>query len=492
MQIKLRYYQSDGEEALRNNIRQGIKNQILCLPTGSGKTISAAHLISECYSKGKRAIFVCDRIALINQTSEVFDIYGIPHGVIQADHWRYRPYERIQIASAQTLARREWPEADLIVIDECHCVQETVKNRIGKRNTVTIGLTATPFTKGLGKIYDSVVTVTTMNKLTEQKFIVPFRVFAASEPDMKGVKVVAGEWSEDEAAKKCIPIVGDCVSEYLKHGENKKFIAFGCNIAHCEELNRQFLAAGIMTELYTCHTPDTARAVMMTEFHKSNSYIRGLISVSALSKGLDVPDVEIIIMARPLRSSLAEHIQILGRGLRPSNGKTYCLVLDHAGNMLRFWEDMHDFFEHGVTELDDGKPKKKDKAKPKIKKPIKCPACFHVHDPTPACPACGIVYEKRSKTEHINGALTEIDSGRRIKIIERNPSQVFAEIKQISIDYQWKKGRAEHVFKNCFGFWPNAYQNVDPLPASEQTIHEIRRQNMIYIKTIKNKERRVS
>src|SRR5699024_8604742 len=220
-------------------------------------------------------------------------------------HWRCRPYERIQVASAQTLARRKWPEADLIIVDEAHTMSQTVIKRIQGRDTITIGLTATPFTKGLGKHYDSVVSVITTNQLIADKFLVPFRIFAASDPDMTGAKVSAGEWADNEAAERSMPIVGDCVAEYLKHGQGQKFIAFGCNVAHCEELQRQFMSAGVMTELYTYQTGDAARTEMVKEFRKPDSYIRGLVSVSALAKGFRVPDVAVIITDPPLRKSLA-------------------------------------------------------------------------------------------------------------------------------------------------------------------------------------------
>ena len=73
MDIQLRDYQSDAIESLRHGIRQGIKNQVLAAPTGAGKTVLAAYLVAECYKKGKKAIFIADRIALINQTSKIFD-----------------------------------------------------------------------------------------------------------------------------------------------------------------------------------------------------------------------------------------------------------------------------------------------------------------------------------------------------------------------------------------------------------------------------------
>ena len=179
--INLYEFQAKSVEALRENIRAGVKNQILSAATGSGKTVIAVYLLEECYNKGKTALFCADRIALIDQTSAMLDEYGIPHGVIQAQHWRCRPYERIQVASAATLERRSWPkDTSLIIVDEAHCIRKQVVTRIGKRDCVTIGLTATPFTRGMGKHYDALVTVTTTNRLISEKYLSPFRIFAAS------------------------------------------------------------------------------------------------------------------------------------------------------------------------------------------------------------------------------------------------------------------------------------------------------------------------
>ena len=461
--IALYDYQAVAIDELRGNIRGGIKNQILCKPTGAGKTVTAAYLIDEARKKNRNVVFICDRITLIDQTSRTLDLYGIPHGVIQAGHWRRRPWERVQVASIQTISRRNWPVADLIIVDEAHTISKTVADRIGKRDTTVIGLTATPFTKGLGKLYDAVVTSTTTNKLIEAGYLSPFRVFAASEPDMTGAKIVAGEWTEEEAAQRAMPIVGDCVTEYLKHTWNKKFIAFGVNVAHCAELQKQFMAAGVQCELFTYKTPDEQRRAIVDEFQKPDSYIRGLISVSALAKGFDVADVEVIIMARPLRSSLAEHIQILGRGLRRHPSKKECLVLDHAGNCVRFWDRMQDFFEHGVTDLDDGK--RRDRKKPQRSKPepMKCGKCFHVHAPRPMCPACGYEYPAKVRIQHIAGELMELTGA----AYGDERQALFSQLLSIARDRGYRPGWAYHKFIERTGSPPSglALRIEKPTPA---------------------------
>lgn len=480
-EIQLYDYQTASVDALRENIRAAIKNQVLAAPTGSGKTVIGAYLLNECLNKGKRAIFLCDRISLIDQTSAMLDDYDIGHGVIQAQHYRWQPHQKIQVASQQTIERRGWPEADLIIVDECHSVRKVIAQRIIKRDCVVIGLTATPFTKGLGKYYDAVVTVTTTNKLIAEKRLCPFTTFAASEPDMTGAKLVAGEWTDDEAEKRSMPIVGDCVTEYLKHAEGKKFIAFGCSVAHCEAIQAQMQAAGVVCELYTYRTGDEARTEMVREFRKSDSRIRGLISVAALSKGFDVPDVECIIMARPLKSSLAEHIQILGRGLRWdfANPSKSCTILDHSSNMIRFWHEMCDFFENGCNELDDGKQKEKKQADPKEKKPMKCPKCSQVHAPLPACPSCGYEYPRKQAPEHVAGELIELGSMASAGRDEKQ--QLWAELRWVAQYRGYDPGWVAHKYREKFGVWPRGLNDTVAEP-SQKTLNWIRSRQIAWAK----------
>lgn len=485
-EIQLRPYQLESIEALREGVRRLIKTLVLCSPTGSGKTVIAMFLINEVVKKGKRAIFVVERLSLVEQTSAMLDSFGIDHGVIQGTHWRTRPGEQIQVATAQSLRKRGWPATDLIIVDEAHVLMEDTIRRISKRDCIVIGLTATPFSTGMGKYYDGLVNVTTLNKLTDEKFLVPFKVFAASEPDMKGAKTIAGEWTPGEASKRAMVIVGDCVAEYLKHGNDGKFIAFGVDVKHCMEMKRQFMASGIITELHTYRTPEGERESNMKEFRKSDSYIRGLISVSALSRGLDVPDVSVIIMCRPLRKSFAEFLQIVGRGLRPSPEKEFCTVLDHSGNVMRFFSQMNEFFENGIHELDNGEPKEKpEKMEPKEKLPVKCPKCFHVHKPFPSCPACGFVYPSKTGVTHEVGELKELGQP-TLKTSDKR--QLFAELKGMAAELRWSDGRLSNVFRDITGVWPNAYKSEDPQTPSQATRNKVKSLQIAFLKSSRGKE----
>lgn len=459
--VELRDYQARAFEQAREAIRSGAKTVLINAPTGSGKTVLASALMEMAQRKGSRANFVVDRLSLVNQTSATFARYGLEHGVIQSQHPNYRPSLPIQICSVQTISKRGWPESDVDIFDEAHVLHMAHKARIQQRRAaggVVIGLTATPFTKGLGTQFDAVVNVTTTRKLIDDGWLAPYRIFSCAEPDMAGVTVKStGEWDEKEASGKALEVVGDVVAEYLKHGEGRKFICSAVDTAHVEELQRQFLAAGVNAATYTYKDREEDRTDTVLEFGKPDSAIRGLITVTAASRGFDVPDVSCVIMARPLRKSLAEHIQLFGRGLRisPETGKTDCLVLCHSGNCARFFDECESFFDFGAGELDDGK--KRENPKPKEKKelePVKCPQCRALHKPMPACPCCGHEYPARQSVQHVPGTLKELIAGGKRKELSASlwPQVCGYVLERREGDAARRQALA--IYKDMTGGWP--------------------------------------
>lgn len=491
MKIELRDYQAAAFDQAREAIRAGARSVLINAPTGSGKTVLASALMEMATAKGKRANFIVDRLSLIQQTSDTFDRYGLTHGVIQSSHPRYRPSLPIQLCSVQTLSRRGWPIADLDLFDEAHVLHATHKARLESKDSIVIGLTATPFTRGLGKYFEAVVNVTTTRKLIDAGWLAPYRVFSCTEPDMSGVTVKStGEWDEHEASGKALEVVGDVVAEYLKHGDGRKFICSGVDTAHVDELARQFLAAGINVATYTYKDSEDDRADVTAEFRKPDSNIRGLITVTAASRGFDIPDVSCVIMARPLRKSLAEHIQLFGRGLRIAPNKTDCLVLDHAGNMARFWVDCESFFDAGITELDDGKPKEKKQAEKKEAEPTRCPQCRALHKPAPFCPACGFEYPRKSAVQHVPGTLKElVATGDQVLMRKHLWPMVVSYVLESTDDIARAQRKAQAIYRELTGEFAMArVENTTPVPYSREVANKIRANTIRWAKGKKTAE----
>ena len=116
---KLHHFQSEALDMLRDGLRAGHKRQILCMPTGSGKTVVSTSVVKSSKEKNNRAVFIVDRVALVEQTSREFHSAGIHHGIVQGQN-TVRESSPIQVASAQTIERRGLAGFDLAIIDECH------------------------------------------------------------------------------------------------------------------------------------------------------------------------------------------------------------------------------------------------------------------------------------------------------------------------------------------------------------------------------------
>lgn len=484
--MELRPYQVTAVERLRDGIRAGHRSQLLVAPTGAGKTAIATHVMDEARKKGTRVAFVVDRVNLVDQTSAVLDAEGIPHGVIQAGHWRRRGYEPIQVCSAQTLEKRgSFPDLSLLVVDEAHCVRkETAALITNMGNLKVLGLTATPFAKGLSKLYTNLVNVTTTDALTADGYLVPLKMYAAIAPNMEGAKVVAGEWSDKDIETRGSAIIGDIVKEWqekttLHFGGPVKTICFSATVDHGAELCKQFNAAGYRFEQISYKDgSDDRRRELIAEFRKPDSQIVGLVSCEVFTKGFDVPDVRCGISARPYRKSFSSHIQQIGRVLRPADGKAFALWLCHSGNVIRFHEDMLDLFANGVSGLDDGKLDQKARKEPDegTKDAIKCAACGYILPPSAhACPACG--HERKRKQVEVASGSMVVVGGKEVPAIGKHAfladrEDVWRQFVALGLerkggDIEGARRFAQAQYRNCYGvFARRDIGNTVPLEPS--------------------------
>jgi DNA repair protein RadD len=480
--MELRPHQTKALDLLRASLMAGKHAPLLQAPTGYGKTVVAAHITRALADNGKRAVFVVPALSLVDQTFDRFRQYGIDAadmGVIQSDHpWR-RPSAPVQIATAQTLARRTLPECDYAIIDEAHVQHAVIRAWIATQRdlrasegvgTRFVGLTATPWSKGLGTVYDDLLRPTSLSELIDQGYCSPFRVFAPASPDLTGVRTRAGDFHEGDlaAAMDKDALTADIVSTWLSRGEGRPTLCFAVNRAHAKSIHDRFLSAGVPCAYVDANTPRQEREAIGRLLQSGE--IKIVVNIGCLTTGVDW-DVRCLVLARPTKSK-SLFVQIIGRGLRTADGKDYCLILDHSDTHYRLGM----VTEINQDELCDGTPKsaKAEKGREKsLPKPVACGSCAAlIPVMADACPCCGTARPKPSYVE-AEGDLTEIGAGRGAKskgvraiIADLGKQRVYSEVLGIAEERCRSRGWAAHAYREVFGVWPSRLveEPIEPSP----------------------------
>ncbi|MEK4034258.1 DEAD/DEAH box helicase [Methylocystis sp. IM3] len=496
---RLRELFPDQKEALRKLDAarlDGHRRIMFEAATGFGKTLTAAHLIAAYVAAGLTVCFTVPRLSLIDKTVVDFGREGLQFGVVQGDHFLTDHTQPLQIASVQTLERRKGlPRFDVYVFDEAHIVHK-VMIRLMRENpkALFLGLSATPWSKGLGKLYPKLVVACRTAELIAMGRLSKFVVYAPTpEPNLEGVKTTAGDYNQAQLAEavNTKQLVGDIVSTWLKLGENLQTIAFCVDRAHAKHVQERFVEAGIACEYLDCFTSDLDRRAIIDRFHRGETKI--IANVGVLVVGFD-SDVRCIIDAHPTRSEMV-YCQSIGRGLRTAPGKENCIILDHAGNALRLGLATDIWYD----ELDDGEKdnrakKAREKREPLPRLCTECAAVIPQH--VDVCPQCGA--RKHAKTEVIarDGELVRFgsgESGRPIVTIDEK-AKFYAEVKGYWAEENAKRmargkeplkpGWPATQFKNKYGHWPNADRlaTAMPKPSSLQTRNWLRSRAIAFAK----------
>jgi superfamily II DNA or RNA helicase len=476
----LRPHQKKAVSLLRDEWKDK-RTHLVYGPVGMGKTALASYITDSFVAKGKRVLFVVPYVALVLQTKERFIEYGLPQaGIIWRDHPDYFPSAPIQIASADTLARRDMPESlDLIIIDECHLKRKFLLELIEECEIPVIGLSGTPYSPWLGKYYESLIKPCTMRQLIDEGYLSDYEFYAPMKPDLKGVRTTYGaafgnDYKEDEIAEimQEADIVGNIVENWLANGEDRPTFAYCVNVAHANYVTNAFNNAGVACEVITSKTPHEERAAIFVRYR--NGITKVLCSVATLIAGVD-EDVRCIIYARPTKSEI-RWVQILGRTLRAVPGKDKAIIFDHSGTVHRL--GFPDQIEYDDLPSDkDGKdsPEQIRKEIEKLEaKPKQCPKCkFMKPAGMPICAKCGhkplhgedVVTDESREIQKLQ---SKLDSGQEI-----NPQLFYSELlgwvrEQNAKGKDRKEGWAAYKFKDKFGKWPNGLHKTTK-PVSVQT-----------------------
>jgi DNA repair protein RadD len=378
----------------------------------------------------------------------------------------------------------------VLVVDEAHAnMRKVLLDHLEREpRIVVVGLTATPFTKGMGKVYASVVNPTTTNKQIEEGFLVPLKIYSCKAADMTNARTIAGEYVDSEVAERGKKIVGDIVSTWVEKttehfGGPVKSIVFTADVTHGADVCKAFTEAGYRFEQISyLDANQDRRDALITELRNPDSGLWGLVSCGVLTRGFDVTSILCGIDARPLRKSLSEVVQKIGRVQRAHEGKNFALWLDHAGNVERFGQEIFDLFENGVKSLDeaDSKPPRKD-AEESEKKEVFCPRCGLLRPGRALSCACGYEWPRKRTVEVVAGELREVTlNGRKLA---NSQWHLYEQI--VTQNRGWGKpetvaGRSWHHFRQMAGVAPprnwsaDAVKNVEVSDAVAGKIHQMR------------------
>lgn len=475
MTFDLREYQVRAIEGVREELRAGKKRVMLYSPTGSGKTQIAISIIKAAEEKGKRVLFVANRIQLVEQSSKRLWRSGVKHGIVQGSNSN-GSWNRVLVCSIQTLASRGTPEdVDLIIVDEAHAVagSEAYRKLMTEAQVPVIGLSATPFSRGLGKYYDelkgnlfeTIVAAATIRELIDLGFLVDIDVYAPEEPNLDGVKITAGDYNEKQLGERVNTkaLVGGIVEHWRKLAGGKPTVCFATNIAHSQAIAAEFNKEGIKAEHIDCFTEEADRRQILKRVEDGQTTV--VCNVSVLAEGWDCPAVEVGIIARPTKS-LVRWIQMAGRILRPADGKTRALLLDHSGSCRRLGFPTDDL----PLELNDGRPKETSDAEAREKEealPKPCPQCHYMKPPKMyKCPSCGHEPIRAHGVSHVEGSLVKLE--RKPKATMLDKQQFYSELLTIVRERGYNPHWADHKYRAKFGVWPRGLQDI-PAPTSDAT-----------------------
>lgn len=256
-------HQASGIAAIEEALAAGETRIVVKIPTGGGKTRLASEFILQrkYLERGKRVGFWMPRLDLVGQTITAFREAGIGHiSVIQGKHYLTDPAARVQICSEQTLTRRIIPRFDLVFIDECHLQFKKILAWIDDpklQSVPIIGLSASPWCKGLGKHYRRLINPTSIRDLIEKEILCPFTVFAPPSPDLSQVRTVAGDYHEGDLSTVCDTkiLVANIVTTWQARGEGRPTILFAIDRKHAKHLEERFTEAGIACEYVDGNVP---------------------------------------------------------------------------------------------------------------------------------------------------------------------------------------------------------------------------------------------
>lgn len=459
--FKLRDYQQETVDNIYQSMKQGNRRIIVQQPPRTGKTVIMAEIARKTTDKGNRVMFIIHRKEVLAQAKSTFEQQNVNMNLAT-------------MGMVQTLTRRvnKLAEPQLILIDEAHHAISNSYRRIINAfpNTYILYFTATPIRTGhdqLDQIADDIIVGKSIKWLTQHHFLAPFHYYGLGDIDRSKLRKQNGDYSSqsmDEAISH--QIYGHIVQQYQRLASGKQAVVYCHSIESAKKVTEQFTQAGIIAAEIDGDTDTKVRDQLVQKFR--NQELTILANVNLFTEGVDLPNVDCVIMARPT-SSLALYLQFSMRCLNPRKGKT-AVIIDHVDNFLNFGLPSSDRnWSEAIVTKDKRKAKSNADNGPVI---AQCNYCFGTFYRDQAkdncCPLCGHELREENKDYKIvNVDLQEIKENQAVEhrkkmiqqilndqvmanVADKSPGQLHTlkELQAYAKLHNYSAGWAWHQFNN--------------------------------------------
>jgi DNA repair protein RadD len=423
--IHLRQYQQECLLALRNAYRAGARAPLLVAPTGSGKTVLFCEVVRGRIAKGGRPMIIAHRSELIDQIDRTLREFGIVPGIIAGDYPE-SPHAPVQIASVFTLVKRleRTPAPDLIVVDEAHhAIRKTTWGRIltHYEKAWLLGVTATPTRlsgEGLNDLFDHMILGPSVRELQAIGALCPVSLYAPPGPDLSNVPIRMGDYAQSALAEVMSggTVLGDAVAHYRRHAHQLPAVAFCVSVEHAAKVAQKFRDGGYTSASLDGSLKQHFRRQIVDDFRTGR--VQVLTSCDLIAEGFDLPRLTVGILLRGTQST-GLYLQWCGRCLRPFEGKTRAVILDHAGNTLRHGLPTDDR-EWSLESVPVADRRGRNERVPGVRVCNRCFAASPAGRPT--CVNCGFLFEVDRPHREIEGELEEVTESNKRDQTKRTPN----------------------------------------------------------------------
>lgn len=460
--FKPRWYQQEACDAFWQFVEtnhDASRNPVLVLPTGTGKSVIIAYIIQHAVKTWDniRVLMLTHVGELVKQNADKLSSIWpeADIGICSATLGHKDTENSIIFGNVQSVAPLLKRDANafgvrnLIVIDECHMLSEDENSQYRqviaalkklRPQMRVLGLSATPYRMKGGYLTEQKNAVFTdivydlnsqFERLIKEGYLAPVTTLKTKpHVDLTGVGTRAGDYKLDELQKACgdDAMLKNSLVEVVKRSSGRRaWIVFIAGIENCNKCAQLLREMSVSAYAVNSSFSAEENATKIEAFRKGE--IRCLISADQLTTGFDVPQVDLIAMLRPTKSP-GLYVQMIGRGLRPAEGKKDCLVLDFARN-IECLGPINNPFIRARTEK---------KASSKQQAPVRsCPGCqAYIPVQATVCPHCGQKIERNLELELKAGVLIERTFGHQPK-----PGRKIATV--ISVDYTEYKSVSGNV-----------------------------------------------